>query len=131
MKTKTRRTIGTYLKAKITLNALRKQARVVDPAARYQVHPNLIYAWKKQLRHHGLPECDAKVGPDTEGDRQAACEDRPLEDRERFFTVRLDDERFRPPSEARSRACRSFESAAVCDARPGAVCRVAAAAFGE
>jgi transposase len=63
---KTRRKIDAALKAKIALEALREQATVADLAQRYQVHPNQIYAWKKQLQEHAARAFDAKVGQEAE-----------------------------------------------------------------
>lgn len=54
--------IEAALKAKIALEALREQAAVADLAQRYQVHPNQMYARKKQLQEHAARPFDAKVG---------------------------------------------------------------------
>jgi transposase len=67
---KTRRKIDTTLKEKIALDALREQSTFADPSQRYKVHPNQIYAWKKQLQEQPARAFDPGVGRDGEADRE-------------------------------------------------------------
>jgi transposase len=52
--TRTRRTIDSALKAKIALEALRGQKSIAELAQQYGLHPNQIYAWKKQLENYAV-----------------------------------------------------------------------------
>ena len=72
--TKPRRKIDAALKAKIALEALREQVTVADLAQRHQVHPNQIYAWKKQLQQHAARAFDPRVGQEAEAQAEREVE---------------------------------------------------------
>jgi transposase len=73
MTNRTRRKIDAELKARIALEAVREQATVADLAQRYQVHPNQIYAWKKQLQEQAARAFEAGNG-DSSAEREREIE---------------------------------------------------------
>jgi transposase-like protein len=66
MSKRPRRNHAPAFKAKVALDALKGEQTLVELAQRYQVHPNQIAEWKKQLLEHA-PDIFSKERKSDEG----------------------------------------------------------------
>ena len=49
-----RRKFSAQFKAKVALEALREEKTLAELAAKYQLHPNQMSKWKKQVQEHSV-----------------------------------------------------------------------------
>ena len=66
MSKRPRRNHASSFKAKVALEALKGDQTIVELAERYQVHPNQITTWKRQLLDHA-PDVFSKGQKDNQG----------------------------------------------------------------
>lgn len=71
MSKRPRRNFGSAFKAKVALEAIKEQQTLVELAERFQVHPNQIVAWKKQL----LDNAENAFGKDKSVNKEASVKE--------------------------------------------------------
>ena len=68
--TKSRKKFDAAFKAKVALEAIREDSTVPELAKRHDVHPNQIYAWKKQVLDNVARLFARGAGADSEGEAE-------------------------------------------------------------
>jgi len=71
MSKRPRRDHASAFKAKVALDALKGNKTIVELAQRYQIHPNQITDWKKQLLEHAAEVFNTDRKPDQGPDIKA------------------------------------------------------------
>jgi transposase-like protein len=88
MSKRPRRNHAPAFKAKVALEALKEEQTLVELSQRFQVHPNQLAEWKRQLLEHASNVFDrahkTQEGPNVRPSRQ----DRAVIDGKRFFIRR-------------------------------------------
>lgn len=73
---KKRRKFTTQFKSKVALEALREQQPIHEIAKRYEVHPNQVSEWKKNLQSNARTVFENKSARDDDRVKRKTKEDR-------------------------------------------------------
>src|SRR4030065_2866897 len=93
MSKRNRKRYSAEFKAKVALAALREDATLLEIAARFEIHPNMVSLWKRQtvegivVAFHREGESARCIPRDPE--QGTAREDRTTDGGTRFFSTRL------------------------------------------